>query len=168
MTWLIPAAGSMRDQLATTIGRIAADQGTPIFEPHVTLAPLSDCEPDEAVRALTPVASQAAALDISFSAVGQEQAYFRSLFLRADPSPQLTQLNEAARRALRLAEAPYMPHLSLLYSDLTDQQKQPIATGLDLVLPLTIRIRGIQLWASHPSGVTGWTRVAELPLPGHG
>jgi 2'-5' RNA ligase len=168
MTWLIPAAGPVRDQLATTIGRIAAEQGTPVFEPHVTLAPRTDCEPGEAVRALTPVASQAATLDISLSAVGQEQVYFRSLFLRADPSAQLTQLHESARQALRLAEAPYMPHLSLLYSDLTDEQKQPIAAGLDLVLPLTIQIRAIQLWASHPSGVTGWTRVCELPLPGHG
>lgn len=168
MTWLVPAAGPARDQLATTIGRTAAEQGTPVFEPHVTLAPLIDCEPDEAVRALTPVASQAVTLDISLSAVGQEQVYFRSLFLRADPSAQLMQLHEAARQALRLAEAPYMPHLSLLYSDLTDQQKQPIAAGLGLALPLTIPIRAIELWASHTSGVTGWTRVAELPLPGHG
>ena len=47
MTWLVPAAGPERDELVAAIGRLAADQGAPVFPPHVTVVPT--IESDEIV-----------------------------------------------------------------------------------------------------------------------
>jgi hypothetical protein len=37
MPWLTPAPGPARDQLAATIGRLAAEHDAPRFQPHVTV-----------------------------------------------------------------------------------------------------------------------------------
>jgi hypothetical protein len=37
MTWLVPAAGPVRDQLVATIDTLAAEHDAARFQPHVTL-----------------------------------------------------------------------------------------------------------------------------------
>jgi hypothetical protein len=104
---------------------------------------------------------------VRFAAAGYEQAYFRALYLRAQPSAQLTALHGAARAAWALESRPYMPHLSLLYADIAEERKHAIIDALGIQLPLTIRIEAAELWADHPAGVPGWRRVARVPFPGH-
>lgn len=38
MSWLVPAAGPVRDRLAGVIAGLAAEHGAPVFAPHVTMA----------------------------------------------------------------------------------------------------------------------------------
>ena len=166
MAWLVPAAGPARDQLAAAIGTLAAEHGAPRFQPHVTMAGRFRSGQEPAARALTSLAAGVRSFQVRFAAVGHEQAYFRALYLRADPSPQLTALHEAARAAWALDFRPYTPHLSLLYADIAQERKPAIAGALDIRLPLTIRIDAAELWADDPAGVPGWHRVARIPLSG--
>jgi 2'-5' RNA ligase len=167
MAWLVPAAGPARDRLAATIGTLAAEHGTPRFEPHVTMAGRFCSGEQAAAQALASLAAGVRPFEVRFAAAGYEQAYFRALYLRAEPSPQLTALHEAARAAWALDARPYLPHLSLLYADLAEERKRAIVGALDIQLPLTIRIGAAELWADHPAGVPGWHRVARVPLSGH-
>jgi hypothetical protein len=48
-------------------------------------------------------------LDVTFAAVGHEQAYVRSLYLRAEPSARLTALHLAGRRPGRTLLRPLFP-----------------------------------------------------------
>jgi 2'-5' RNA ligase len=167
MAWLVPAAGPARDRLAATIGTLGVEHGGPRFEPHVTIAGLFSSGQDAAVRALTSLTAGVRPFDVRFAAVGYEQAYFRALYLRAEPAPQLTALHEAARAAWALESRRYMPHLSLLYADIAEERKPAIIGGLGIPLPLTIRINAVELWADHPAGARAWHRVARIPLSGH-
>lgn len=167
MTWLVPAAGAARDYLAATIDTLAAEHGTPRFEPHVTMAGRFHSGEQAAARALTSIAAGVRPFGVRFAAAGHEQAYFRALYLRAEPSRQLTALHKAARAAWALDARPYTPHLSLLYADIAEERKRAIAGALDIPLPLTIRIDAAELWADHQAGVPGWRRVARIPLTGH-
>ncbi len=166
MAWLVPAAGPGRDQLAATIARLAAEHGTPRFEPHVTMAGLFGARAQEAAATLRALARGVPPFTVTLVEIGGEQAYFRSLFLRAELSPQLVNLHEAASRAWALAAAPYRPHLSLLYSELPGARKPVIARGITIALPLTIRIDAAELWAGGPGNVPGWRRIARVPLTG--
>ena len=121
---------------------------------------------EAAVRALTSLAAGVRPFDVRFVAIGHEQAYFRALYLRAEPSLQLMALHEAALAAWVLDLRPYMPHLSLLYADIAAERKRTIIGALDIQLPLTIRINAAELWADHRAGVPGWRRVARVPLSG--
>jgi 2'-5' RNA ligase len=165
--WLVPAAGPARDRLAATIDTLAAEHGAPRFEPHVTMAGRFRSGEQAAARALTSLAAGVRPFEVRFASVGHEQAYFRALYLRAEPSPQLTALHDAARAAWVLDVRPYMPHLSLLYADIAEERKRAIADGLGIQLPLTIRVNAAELWADHPAGVVGWHRVARAPFAGH-
>ena len=167
MAWLVPAAGPVRDRLAATIDRLAAEYDSPRFEPHVTMAGLFHSGQQAAVQTLTSVAAGACPFEVRFAAVEYEQAYFRALYLHAQPSPQLTALHEAARAPWELESRPYTPHLSLLYADIAEEQKHAIIDALGIQLPLTIRIEAAELWADHPAGVPSWHRLARVPFPGH-
>jgi 2'-5' RNA ligase len=167
MAWLMPAAGPVRDHLAATIDRLAAEHDAPRFEPHVTMAGLFHSGQQVAAQTLTSLAAGARPFEVRFAATGYEQAYFRALYLRAEPSPQLTTLHEAARAAWALESRPYTPHLSLLYADIAEEQKRAIIDALGIQLPLTIRIETAELWANHPAGVRSWHRLARVPFSAH-
>jgi 2'-5' RNA ligase len=164
MTWLRPALGSDRDHLAAIIGGLAAQYNTPIFQPHVTMVATLMSDEDTAIGTLESLLAGVSSFDITFTEFGYEQTYFRSLYLRAKPSPQLTALYEAGRRAWKLDLPPYMPHLSLLYSNLTEEQKSPVIATVDLRLPLTIQIDAVELWADDHLGVDRWRFVGKVPL----
>lgn len=167
MAWLVPAAGPVRDLLLATVDTLAAEHNAPRFEPHVTMAGRFQSGHEAAVQALTSLATGVHPFEVSFAAVGHEQAYFRALYLRAEPSPQLTALHEAAQAAWALEPWPYLPHLSLLYADIAEEHKRAIIDALDIQLPLTIRIEAAELWADHPAGVPSWRRVARVPFSGY-
>ena len=167
MAWVVPAAGPARDRLAAIIGALAAEHGAPRFEPHVTVAGLFCSSEKAAAGALTSLAAGVRPFEVRFVAVGCEQAYFRALYLRAEPSPRLTALHEAARAAWSLACRPYTPHLSLLYADIAEERKRAIIRTLDIPVPLTIRINAAELWADDQAGVAGWHRVARVPFSRH-
>jgi 2'-5' RNA ligase len=167
MSWLVPAEGPVRDRLAGVIARLAAEHGTPVFAPHVSINGNVDAEPDAAARVLERVVAGVPPFEVTLSGFGHEPVFFRSLYLRAEPSAILTALHEAGQRAWGLDGPPYRPHLSLLYArDLPEERKPAIADGLGLALPVTIRVDAAEIWADFRDEVTRWRRVARVPLAG--
>jgi len=166
MSWLVPAAGSVRDRLAGVIARLAAEHAAPMFAPHVTLAGVVESPADAAARVLGRLVAGVPPFELRLTAVGYEPEFFRSLYLRAEPDAVLTALHEAAGRAWALDPAPYRPHLSLLYSRLPEERKPAIAGALGLALPVTIRIDAAEVWADFRDDVTRWRRVARVDLAG--
>jgi 2'-5' RNA ligase len=168
MTWFVPAPGAERDLLTTTIGVLAAACAAPAFPPHVTIVPGHDSNHGAAaaVRALRSVTAGLRPFEVTFPAFGHEQTYFRSLYLRAAPSAPLAAAHEAGLRAWALQAPPYMPHLSLLYSDLTPEQKEPLLAAIEIPLPLIVRFDAAELWIEGRHGVGGWRPAARVPLDG--
>jgi 2'-5' RNA ligase len=169
MTWLVPAAGPVRDRLAGVIARLAAEHAAPVFAPHVTMAGVVESPADAAARVLGRLVAGVPPFEVRLPAVGYEPEFFRSLYLRAEPHAVLTALHEAAGRAWGLEPGtwpPYRPHLSLLYSRLPEERKPAIAGTLGLALPVTIRIDAAEVWADFLDDVTRWRRVARVVLAG--
>ena len=164
MTWFVPAPGAERDLLVTTIGALAAAWAAPAFPPHVTIVPMYDSNAAAAVRTLKSLTAGLRPFEVTFPAFGQEQTYFRSLYLRAAPSAPLTAAHQAGLRAWALQAPPYMPHLSLLYSDLPPEQKEPLLAAIRIPLPLTVRFDAAELWIHDQHGVSGWHPAARLAL----
>ncbi|HET9969477.1 MAG TPA: 2'-5' RNA ligase family protein, partial [Streptosporangiaceae bacterium] len=135
------------------------------FAPHVTLARTVPAVPDVVAGVLAEVTAGVAPFDVTLTEVGYEPVFFRALYLRAEPSARLTALREGARRALRLEPAPD-PHLSLLYADLDEERKPAIAAGLDLALPMTIRVDAAEVWGDFREDAGRWRRLARVPLAG--
>ena len=165
MSWLVPAPGPERDRLARAVASLAAGYGGPVFAPHVTLAGVIPAVPDTVAGVLAEVTAGVAPFEVTLAAVGWEPVFFRSLYLRAEPSAPMAALREAARRALRLEPAPD-PHLSLLYADLDEERKPAIAASLELALPMTIRVDAAEVWGDFREDAGRWRRLARVPLAG--
>ena len=168
MSWLVPAPGPERDRLARAVASLAAGYGGPVFAPHVTLAGVIPAVPDAVAGTLAEVTAGVAPFEVTLTAAGWEPVFFRSLYLRAEPSARLVALREAARQALRLEPAPD-PHLSLLYADLDEERKPAIAAGLGplgVALPMTILIDAAEVWGDFREDVGRWRRLARVPLAG--
>ncbi len=167
MTWLVPAAGPVREGLAGVITRLAAEHGGPVFAPHVTMNGSVDPEPAVEARLLERLVAEVPPFEVTLPGFGYEPEFFRSLYLRAEPSAQLTALHEAGERAWGFTGPPYRPHLSLLYArDLPEERKPAVAEGLGLALPVTIRVDAAEIWGDFRDEVTRWRRVARVPLAG--
>ena len=167
MSWLVPAAGPVRDRLAGVIAGLAAEHGTPVFAPHVTMNGSVDAEPDAMTGVLERLVTGVPPFEVTLPGFGYEPEFFRALYLRAEPSAQLTALHQAGQRAWGLTGPPYRPHLSLLYArDLPEQRKPAIADGLGLALPVTIRVDAAEIWGDFRDEVTRWRRVARVVLTG--
>lgn len=164
MTWLVPAAGRGRDRLAATIDRLAAEHDGPQFQPHVTVAATFEGAKNAATQTLKFMVADLPPVDLTFVGIGHEQAYFRALYLQAAPSAQLSALQEAAQRGWAVGRLPHVPHLSLLYADITEERKGPIIDSLDITVPLIVRFDAVELWARDPRGVRSWYRSVRVPL----
>jgi 2'-5' RNA ligase len=163
MTWLVPAAGPVRDHLVATMDRLAVEHDSASFQPHVTLAANVDAVVDAAAEALTSLAAAMTPVDVRFTAIGHEQTYFRSLYLLPEASAQLIAVHEAVQRVRALDSWQFRPHLSLLYSDIREEQKRLIIGSIGIALPLTIRFDAIELWATSRD-VRTWRSVAKIPF----
>ena len=116
MSWLVPAAGPVRDRLAGVIAGLAAEHGAPVFAPHVTISGTVEAEPDAASLGLERLVAGVQAFEVTLAGFGYEPEFFRSLYLRAEPSAQLTALHEAGQRAWGLglrAAVPAAPQPAL-------------------------------------------------------
>jgi len=167
MSWLVPAAGPVRDRLAGVITRLAAEYRGPAFPPHVTMAGVVKSSAGAAAQVLERLVTGVSPFEVTLTGIGHEPEFFRSLYLRAEPNAVLTALHEAGQRAWGLDGPPYRPHLSLLYArDLPEERKPAIAGALGLALPVTIRIDAAEIWADFRDDVARWRRVARVPLAG--
>jgi 2'-5' RNA ligase len=166
MTWLVPSAGPARDKLADTIARLAAEHGTPAFPPHITMARRFDADADDTADGLASLVAGVPPFTVTLSAVAHEDAYFRSLYLTAEPSAPLSALSQAAAAAWGIEPLAHRPHLSLMYSDFTAERKLPIIATIGISLPLSIEVGAAELWAAGGQGVAGWRRCRAFPL-GH-
>lgn len=119
--WLMPA-GAARDFFSETIARLAAFYGGPVFPPHLTLAPRrgSSAWPEW----------PSAPLGLRVAGVHASPSFFKTLFVRFQPNEQLQQLVRALQPAADLAK--FDPHVSLLYADLPESEKEELAASLTL------------------------------------
>lgn len=163
--WLVPK-GEANEKYARIIGDLSQRYGTPSFEPHVTLIGglkgLADSI--EGTTSLLSTMSTSRRILITLREFGTEDFYFRALYLRAWKSGILQLLNEGANLVFkRPIDLSYMPHLSLLYGDLTREEKQQIIGGLNLKLPDKFVVDSLHLWQTEGE-VRDWKQVAEYPL----
>jgi 2'-5' RNA ligase len=160
MTWLVPAVGPERDDLVAAMDRLAAQHDAARFEPHVTLVPNVESG-EEAAATLTSLAAAMTPIDLNFASLGHEETYFRTLYLVPEPSEQLVALHQAVQRLWPLDPWQFRPHLSVLYSEVSEECKRSMIDSIGIGLPLAIRFDAIELWAATPE-VRDWYRVAKI------
>lgn len=163
--WLLPEDKDFQ-KFGQIINKVARENGTPAFDPHITLTGGIPIDIGEAVfmEKGGQLASRTSRMEVGLTEVRFEDFYYRAIILLAGKKDELVSLNRRSKEMYGLNPADYMPHLSLLYGDLTRDRKLTIVRDLDLHLPEAISVDRLRLIRAEGSRVEDWITIAEFPL----
>lgn len=175
--WLTPSSSSA-SPLSSEITRLASLYTAPTFPPHVTLLTPAAGATEESCRSACAAlaASLRGVLYANFTGVeaGADARHwrFRCVFLRLLDEAVLHGLHAAARARLppSAPDEGYMPHLSLLYSDIdTGARAAARDDAARALAPLDhagVPLDAVELWDTTSSEPTEWTLVERFVLGG--
>jgi 2'-5' RNA ligase len=149
--------------LASAISRLSREHLTPRFGPHITL--LGRIGLPEA-KALAKSASLASILEpfrFELGDIGFLDEYFRCLFVTVAAGHAISRAYRAACRIFARQDAPYLPHVSLVYGKLPVETKQRVATGLSSLTGRAVRVQQLMLWRVD-GPVRQWKPVKTFDL----
>ena len=169
--WLIPAEERVYGELQNTINSISRQYSTPKFEPHVTLmAGISGTE-ESVLESTQYLASRIDRCMVALGSVSRSREYFRSLFVRIQKNMEIERAAELAKEVFeKYYTREYTPHMSFLYADMQDGQKDRIIEEFGLV-PLVRRLGAftagsLSLYYTY-GRVDEWQRIREFRLADH-
>lgn len=160
--WLMPEQKTF-DRLHKIIQELSRRHGTPLFEPHVTLVSGLRGSDEELMSAIEQFAGGVSPLATALDGMDYTHGFFTALFIRTEITPEFVELNTRARALLKpFGQGSYEPHLSLLYGEITVEEKERIIEELNH-LPKSITLDRLQLVEGNQD-VTRWRVVKEWPL----
>jgi len=163
--WLMPE-GEAGERLARCIERLASRLGTPSFPPHVTLLPGLRGPVEPVLTAVSELARDVRPFAVRLSGVEGGDEPFRCLYARAHGSAPLLEAHaRAVRRLLPTIEAPFGPHLSLVYGALDPVTKADLSRELDAETRLSFAVRRIHAWRTE-GDVSAWGEIGSFGLVG--
>jgi 2'-5' RNA ligase len=128
--WLKPT-GSIYQELAKIIENLSDKYSAPIFEPHVTLiGGLTDSE-NNIIKKTLRLVNLVKPIKIKLTRIGYLNEYYRCIFLIAEETKSLMNMNLKAREIFgHKQDTKFLPHLSLLYGNFNSKLKEEIIRSL--------------------------------------
>lgn len=139
--WLEPSE-DFASEFQERINELSQLHGTPAFSPHVTLVGGVTTSEKEAVSATKELASSLKPFELELTKADYLDRFYQSLFVHVAETDQLLNLRKKALHFFNISDAgEYMPHMSLLYGDLSQSRKGKILDriGRDFHIPFTVK-----------------------------
>lgn len=158
--WLEPT-GDTAYKLQERIKQLSKRYDTPLFSPHVTLLGGLTSSKTELEALTDTLSSSIRPFELTLTKAGYLNTFYQSLFIHVEQNEGLTHLHD---NACRLFDCPeeyeneYMPHLSLLYGDLTRNQKEKILNNIGREFYIRFTVKKVVLM--HTDGAPDqWKKV---------
>lgn len=134
--WLLPDKESSQD-LREHIEELARTYHSISFPPHITLTPCPDDMPLTKLKTICrELAQNFNPLELDSLKIGSMNNNYQSLYIQIKRSGRLLELRKAARQITGTdLDDSYMPHLSLFYGFLSDDQRREITDRLSRSMP---------------------------------
>jgi len=161
--WLIPDGEACR-RLARTIRRLSREHSTPVFAPHITLASGIVAPVHEVATKSAQLAESLRPLFLRLTHLDSREEYFRCLFVKVAPTPQLVRAYKRARKIFgQRGRRAFFPHASLVYGDLSRAEKRKITSSLGRRFALEFEVRRLHVVAIQ-GPPSDWRRVKSFWL----
>jgi 2'-5' RNA ligase len=159
--FLEPSTG----ELQTVIETIGDVSGGPRFVPHVTLlANIPEAPEAELIQKLHILVGDMKAFDVSLGDLEMQDAYYRALYYRIVPESAIIESHKAANQLFTVIdEQDYLPHLSVVYGNYTQEQKKGFKEHATVTPGTPLLLDRVSLWKTD-GGVTSWKRIETAPL----
>jgi 2'-5' RNA ligase len=155
--WFEPT-GDIAYKLQERIKKLSKKHQTPVFPPHVTLLGSINTSETVAVSLTNTLASPMSPFDLELTKAGYQNTFYQSLFVHVAKTAELEEVRKRACRLFELDEVEYMPHLSLLYGDLSQKEKQLILNLIGREFYIQFTVKSIVLMKTDDK-VDQWKRV---------
>jgi putative hydrolase of the HAD superfamily len=163
--WLMPE-GAVGNRLLVLIRELARRHRTPSFLPHLTLLGGIPGPEEAALSRAAGLARGLGPIAIRLREVETSDDYFRSVFVRAEPTESLRGAHVGARAAFAgTAQTPFRPHLSLLYGRLEPSQRAAVLRELGGTLEVAFEASRLHAFATE-GPPRAWRRRGAFPLGG--
>ncbi|CAA0823680.1 Cyclic phosphodiesterase [Striga hermonthica] len=168
--WALPPV-ELTPRLKKLMDGLRSEFGGPQFEPHVTVVGAVSLTEAEARDRFAKACEGLKAYGATVEKVAAGTFFYQCVFLLLHPTPQVVEASAHCCGHLGYKNStPYMPHLSLLYGDLTDEEKkraQEKAYALDDGIgSLSFQISRLALYKTdtEDKSCKSWEKVAECNL----
>ncbi|CAA3030180.1 cyclic phosphodiesterase-like [Olea europaea subsp. europaea] len=168
--WALPPE-DVRPRLKKLMNDLRSEFGGPEFEPHVTVVGTISLTEREARDMFNKACEGLKAYNANVERVSTGTYFYQCVFLLLQPTPEVMEASTHCTSHFGYkTSTPYMPHLSLLYGDLTDEEKmkaQEKANVLDKdIRNLSFQISLFALYKVDTKDKTckSWEKVAECKL----
>lgn len=121
--WMKPV-GEVAERLQEQIIELSVEHQTPEFPPHVTL--IGSLKPPESklIKHVETLASSVEPFELVLTETDYLDRFYQSLFIQVEESQKLKEVRNAACNIFNVSNGDYMPHLSLLYGDVSQEEKE--------------------------------------------
>ncbi|XP_050105748.1 cyclic phosphodiesterase-like [Malus sylvestris] len=170
--WALPP-DDVAPRLKKLMQGLRAEFGGPQFEPHITVVGAISLTLDDALAKFRSASEGLKAYDAKVDrvATGTGTFFYQCVSLLINLTPQVVEASAHCSGHFGFKRStPYMPHLSILYGDLTDEEKkkaQEKANTLDgSIAGLSFPVTRLALYKTDPKDITlkSWEKIAECTL----
>lgn len=162
--WAFPTP-EVSDRLRGVMSGLRDEFSGPRFDPHVTLVGAIRLTPSEAIKRFRAACSGVKPYAAKVADVGQW------VDLLIEPTPEVVGASAHCCGHFEYkSSTPYMPHLSLLYGDLTDEEKEKAkekVKALDpSILDLSFEVAALALYKTDTEDKTleSWEQICVCDL----
>lgn len=164
--WAVPDEDSREYSRLTQLIKEYSERydDAPRFQPHVTVLGRIHADGEAARQRAEDLATDHDPVDITLRRPHCSTTYFQCVYLLAEPSAEILDLHLDASDAYGKEFGMYVPHLSLVYSEMPVGQRRQLVDEFDTsMLPLTFTAETLRLMATGDV-VEDWEVVADYDL----
>ena len=163
--WIIPS-GEIYEKYHNLIYHLSQKYSTPMFEPHITLLGHVIDSQVGAISKISRLSALTRPFPLRLTSIGYSDEYFRCLFIKTRKSRELAELHSRAKEIFTLLnKRPFIPHLSLVYGNLSSIIREKIVSEIGSEFNIEFEVRSLQLVSASISiDPKEWYRVKEFPL----
>lgn len=162
--WLKPD-GRVYDELAGIIADLSRKHGSPVFDPHVTLLGGLNAPADIILGKLDQITQHAKPVDVQLGKIGFKDNLFQSFFARVENDDILSLRRPCEQAFGNPMMEDFMPHLSLMYHELPEKEKETLAEELGGRIEYSFQATQIHL-VSTAGDPEEWKEIKTQPLNG--
>ena len=140
--------GEVRKQLQDVITELSRVSEGPIFTPHITLlARIPDQKESILVEKTNNVARAIKKQRITLKGTSMQDSYYRALYLQIPDKDELETIHTYATGVFGMtSEQSYLPHLSLLYGNYSQAQKEVFLSTVQVPSSVSFQVTTIHLY----------------------
>ncbi|CAK7350342.1 unnamed protein product [Dovyalis caffra] len=150
---------------------LRSEFGGPQFQPHVTVVGAISLTEQDALGKFNSACDGLQAYNATVDRVATGTFFYQCVYLLLHPTAEVVEASAHCTERFGYKNfTPYMPHVSLLYGDLTDDEKKKAQEKVsildDSINDLSFPITRLALWKTDTQDLTlkSWEKIAECSL----